>query len=263
VHQQIALNLENPILADPQVRRAMLTALDRQALAEAVFAGKAQIAHVNKPPADPVFYEGVPRVSYDPAAAAAMLEAAGWTMGPGGIRRNAAGAPMQIELLGPAGNRTLALTKQVLREYWRQVGIDVRIASQPARLLFGQTMRRRQFPGMILFSFTAMPGSIPTAGFHSDYIPTEENNWTGQNFAGLSIPAVDRVLDGLETQCDPATRQALWAEFQTLYANELFILPLLFRDDVHVLPRWLSGLRPTGHDSDSSMWVETWRIDEG
>ncbi len=263
VHQQIALNLENPILADPRIRRAMLQAVDRKALADAVFAGKAQVAHVNKPPADPVFYDGVPRVAYDPDAAAEALDAAGWRMGRGGIRRNAAGEPMQLELLGPAGNRTLALTKQVLREYWRQVGIDVRINSQPARLLFGQTMRRRQFPGMILFSFTAMPGSIPTAGFHSAYIPTEANNWTGQNFAGLSLPEVDRVLDGLETECDPETRQSLWAEFLTIYANELFILPLLFRDDAHVLPLWLDGLRPTGHDSDSSMWVEYWTVEEG
>jgi peptide/nickel transport system substrate-binding protein len=38
------------------------------------------------------------------------------------------------------------------------------------------------------------------------------------------------------------------------------VLPLFFRSDAHVWPRWLDGVRPTGHLAPSSMWVEQWKV---
>ena len=46
-----------------------------------------------------------------------------------------------------AGNRTRELVQQVLQSQWQRLGIDVRINNEPARVLFGETMRERQFPG--------------------------------------------------------------------------------------------------------------------
>ena len=39
-----------------------------------------------------------------------------------------------------AGNRTRELVEQVLQSQWKQVGIDVRIRNEPARVFFGQTV---------------------------------------------------------------------------------------------------------------------------
>ena len=44
-----------------------------------------------------------------------------------------------------------------------------------------------------------------------------------------------------------------------LSAEELPALPLYFRADAFILPKWLQGLTPTGHQFPSTLWVENWR----
>ncbi len=69
---------------------------------------------------------------------------------------------------------------------------------------------------------------------------------------------MDRLIDALEVELDPAKRKTLWEAAQRLYATELPSLPLYFRADVFVLPKWLSGLRPTGNQYPSTLWITDW-----
>ena len=45
------------------------------------------------------------------------------------------------------------------------------------------------------------------------------------------------------------------------YATELPVIPLYFRADPYILPKWLKGVEPTGHQDISSLWVENWRAE--
>jgi peptide/nickel transport system substrate-binding protein len=46
---------------------------------------------------------------------------------------------------------------------------------------------------------------------------------------------------------------------QTLYAEDLPVIPLYWRANAYVLPKWLEGVRPTGHQGTTTLWVEDWR----
>ena len=70
--------------------------------------------------------------------------------------------------------------------------------------------------------------------------------------------AMDKALDGALTDCDATGNRAHWNRIQTIYAEELPILPLYFRTEPYILPKWLKGVRPTGHQYLSSLWVEQW-----
>ena len=69
---------------------------------------------------------------------------------------------------------------------------------------------------------------------------------------------MDKILDDLEVKCDPQENLALWHDLQDLYARDLPALPLYFRSEVHVLPKWLTGVKPTGHQYPTTYWVEHW-----
>ncbi len=71
---------------------------------------------------------------------------------------------------------------------------------------------------------------------------------------------MDRILEGLETQCAPADQDRLWRELQTLYAEDLPALPLYYRATSHILPKAMRGYRPTGHLDPATLWVEDWRL---
>ena len=53
----------------------------------------------------------------------------------------------------------------------------------------------------------------------------------------------------------------LWRRLQVIYADELPAIPLYFRAEPYVLPKWLKGLEPTGHQDLSTLWVERWRAE--
>lgn len=70
---------------------------------------------------------------------------------------------------------------------------------------------------------------------------------------------MDALLLAIPIELDREKRRALWARLQAIYAEELPALPLWFRQDAHVWPRWLDGVRPTGHLNPSTLWAEEWR----
>ena len=75
---------------------------------------------------------------------------------------------------------------------------------------------------------------------------------------GFTSPEMDRLIDAAEIELDPAKRKALWARMQRIYATELPSLPLYFRSNVFVLPKWLSGIRPTGNQYPTTLWITNW-----
>jgi peptide/nickel transport system substrate-binding protein len=258
IYEHIDLNLSNPLLADVRVRRAMLHAIDREAINARLFDGRQPPAHGNVNPLDAVYFEGVPRYAFDPAAARALLDEAGFTPGADGIRTNAAGEKLRFEIMTTAGNKTRELVQQVLQSMVRDVGIELVIRNQPPRVLFGETLNRRQFDAMAMFAWISAPRNIPRTTLHSEMIPSEANSWGGQNYTGYANPRMDEILEALKFACEPEENQALWNELQTLYATELPALPLYFRANADVLPPWLEGVRPTGHMESSTLWVESW-----
>lgn len=262
IYEHVDLNLDNPILQDLRVRQALLFALDRAAISERLFEGRQPVAHTSVNPLDAVHFDGVPKYAFDPDRAVALLEEAGWTDVRDGIRHNAAGERLSLEIMTTSGNRIRELVEQVAQSMWRDVGFDVRIRNQPPRVFFGQTLRERTFEAMGMFAWVSAPENIPRTTMHSDMIPTADNNFSGQNYTGFVNAEMDEVLERIQIECGAEVQTELWNRIQTLYAENLPVLPLYFRSNAFVMPKWLKGVRPTGHLNPSSLWVEHWSAEE-
>jgi peptide/nickel transport system substrate-binding protein len=258
IYEHIDLMLDNPILADRKVRQALLHGIDREAISERLFAGKNPVADSAVSPLDWVHTDDIPTYPYDPERAAALLEEAGWTLD-GEVRRNAAGEPLRLELMTTAGDRTRELVEQVVQSQLGEIGVEIAIRNEPARVFFGQTVTRRRFTGLAMFAWLSSPENVPRTTLHCEQIPSEENGWGGQNYTGYCDPEMDALIDAIEVELDRDKRAEMWAELQRLYATELPALPLYWRAQAFVLPPWLEGVRPTGHQGTTTLWVEEWR----
>lgn len=257
-YEHIDLMLDNPILADVRVRRALLHAINRQAISERLFEGRQPVADTSVNPLDAVHVEDVAKYPYDPARARELLDAAGWSDIRGGMRHNADGDLLRIEIMTTAGNRVRELVQQVIQANLGEVGIDLRIRNQPPRVLFGQTLQKREFPAMAMFAWFSSPENVPRTTLHSTMIPSEANGWSGQNYTGYARAEMDDAIDRVEVECAQADQDRHWRTIQALYAEDLPALPLYFRANAFVMPKWLDGVTPTGHQYPSTLWVETW-----
>lgn len=258
VYEHIDLNLDNSILKDVRVRRALIHGINREAISSQLFAGRQPVAHSSVNPLDWIFWEDLPRYPYDPEKAAQLLAKAGWTVMRRGVRHHKDGTPLRLEIMTTAGNRTRELIEQVLQSDWKKLGIDVRIRNQPARVFFGETVTQRKYEAMAMYAWISAPESVPRTTLHSAHIPHAGNNWAGQNYTGFRNAEMDELVEKIEVELDKEKRRALWRRLQEIYATELPVIPLYFRANPFILPPWLTGLVPTGHQYPSTLWVEEW-----
>lgn len=257
-YEHLTVNMDNPVLADRRVRQALLMGLDRDSLVKQLFHGKQAVANGPVNPLDPAYDPNIRKYPYDPQAAAALLDQAGWKAGPGGIRQNAKGEKLTLEIMTTAGLRNREVMELVLQQAWKRLGIEVSLRNQPARTFFGETVLRHAFPDLALFAWMSAPESVPRTTLYSSMVPTAANNYAGQNAGGYRSEPMDKLIDAIEGELDRGKRQRLWNQLQDLYAEDLPDLPLTFRSDPYILPVWLKGVEPTGHQYPTTLWVENW-----
>ncbi len=110
-----------------------------------------------------------------------------------------------------------------------------------------------------MYAWISAPEGVPRTTLHSAHIPTPDNNFAGQNYTGFRNAEMDGLLETIEVELDRSKRKKLWRRLQEIYATELPVIPLYFRAEPYILPKWLKGLEPTGHQDPSTLWVENWR----
>ncbi len=250
--------LNSPLLADVRVRRALLMALDRKTMSDKLVDGLWTQADAWIAPQDPVYAKGLPHYGYDPAGARALFKQAGWNPGDDGILRDAKGERFVLELRGTTGIRLNELFQAVAQQQLKAVGVEVTIKNEQPRAFFGETLKHRTFTGLAYYSWLFQPSYPARQTLGLDQIPTAANNWGGSNYMDWKNPTVEAALKVTETELDPAKAQVAWTTMQQAYAEELPVLPLFFRPESHVIPKWLKGYVPTGHTNYGTLHGEDW-----
>jgi peptide/nickel transport system substrate-binding protein len=261
IYEHIDTMLDNPLLADRKVRQALLMAIDRKAISDKLFEGKQPVADGPISPLDPMYSDAARHYPYDAAAARRLLDEAGFKEVKNGVRQNAKGERLSLEITTTAGNRVRELVAQVIQSQLRQVGVEVRIKAEPPRV-FSEALNRRQFSGLAMYAWVQQPQGVPRTILHSKEIPSAENGWSGQNYPGYKNPDMDKALDDAERELNADKRRGLFADIQRIHADDLPVLPLFFRVDPFVIPKQLKGVVPTGHLNSSTLWIEQWRWED-
>ena len=227
-------------LDDVRTRRAILHAIDRQAMVDALFDGLQPVSHVNVSPFDPMYAPDVRQYDYDPELALELLAELGWNPGVDGIlqRTTADGRTVRFELefVTTAGNAVRERQQQFIAEDLRQVGIDVRINNAPSSVVFSPDFFDRGYDGawtgMFMFAWVSSQGAtLNQAGYLCRNAPTPANNYSGQNLAGACVPEYDELRDRAVLELDFEVARPIYQEMQRVFAEELIALPLLNRSN--------------------------------
>lgn len=258
--EHIDFNLDLAPFTDIRLRQALMHGMDRDGINKALFDGRQPVALSDINPLDTVYTADVKTYPHDIAAAEKLLDEAGWKKGEDGLRYNDKKERLTVVLATTAGNKSRETIQQAIQADWKKIGVTTVIENEPARVLFGDTMRERKFKGGVMYAWMSAPRNIPKTTLHSTMVPSKENNYAGQNYTGYKNAEMDKILDDLETVCETDKNLALWHRLQQKYAEELPALPLYYRADSFFIPAWLAGVEPTGHLNPTTTWIENWRV---
>ena len=233
----LGLNLEDPVLRDVRVRRALAMALDRERLARTLWRGLGTPTETLLPAGHWARHEELPATPHDPAAAARLLDEAGYPDpdGPGG-------QPRLTIVYKTSTDETGVLQAQILQAMAAEAGIRLEIRSHEFATFF-QDVQRGRFQ---LFSLTRTGIDDPDLYallFHSRNVPP-----VGANRGRFRNAELDALLDRGGRLTDPAARRPIYLRVQEIVARELPYVSLLTRTNVAVMPAGLEGWRhfPSG-----------------
>jgi peptide/nickel transport system substrate-binding protein len=248
---------------DLNVRKALLEAIDRDALVSGVLAGLAVRADNLIPPSSPLFDAASSKpVPFDVEAAKKALTDAGWTLSAEGYWVAKGGTePVTFDLLSPeeAANPVAYAVAESIAKEWQAIGLKVTHVAQAAAQPLAERLRSGDYVAAVL------PLAV---GLDPDLYPILASSQTrsgGSNVSGIQDPDLDKLLSAARAPGTEEVRKAAYAALQARLAGSFDILPIAFRDDYVVLRNRVQGPapRPVGTSGDRFWDVLTWRLADG
>lgn len=203
-----------PPFDDRRVRLAFSNAIDRGRLIADVLHGNGQPANGDQPRYSWAFDPSAHAPAYDPAAAAALLDAAGWQVGSDGYRGKN-GKRMSVEFVYSIADHNGSRIAPILQSAWRKLGIDVSIRAFPNSLYYAT----KQSGGIV----NSGKFDIALQGWIGGVDPDNSAMWAcsarppnGYNTSLMCDPRVDAQLAITLTDYDLAKRRAAYQQIQRL-----------------------------------------------
>jgi len=211
------------------VRQAFGYAIDRDAVVEALFGGIdiTEASQSLNPPILTQFadQEAFSEYTLDLAKVDELMEGDGWAKNGQGIWEKD-GQAADISFITTAGNARRELTQQVIQEQAREAGFNITINNQEAGTFFGQTLPNGEYQlGLYAQVATTLDPITPTL-FQSSNIPSEANNFSGQNWQRVNIPEADPLLATLQNSLDDEERAEAGKAADAILAENAVSFPL-------------------------------------
>ncbi len=233
----LGMNNEDMHLRDPRVRRALALAIDRERIVRTKLHGKATLASGLLAPLHWAYEAPQDPLSYDPAQAQKLLDAAGFPDpdGPGPRPR----FTLQYK------TSTDALPVAIARVIAAQLGeVGIAVELRPLEFhLFLSDVKKGNFQLYTLSSAEIAEPNLYRNFFHSAFIPTAANLDAGLNRMRYRNPELDVLLDQGLREMNREKRRLIYARVQTILARDLPMLPLWHPNNVVVARRLVQGFR--------------------
>jgi len=247
----------DPELRDSRVRRALLGALDRDALITGPLGGAGLRADALVPPASWAFdAPSAKPVPYDLEAAAKLLTDAGWKRVDGAWRAKGASSPYVIEVLAPSATANTAVHALAVKvtDAWVALGLHARLVDADAAVLATRLRQGRFTAAVVDIAFPLDPDLYPL-------LASTQTTSRGGNLSGFQDRKLDPLLEAARKPGTLAARRAAFRELLTYLATAQPILPLAWRDETVVSKGVLGPLpRLLGRPGDRFGDVLTWRL---
>lgn len=223
----VYLNLGDPSLPffqDSEVRRGLLTGINRQAIIDRYLEGQAIIAHGPILPGSWAYYEGIEKIDYDPEKAINILKDAGYriTSNSGNIRSKD-GVALAFEFVHLNEEPYISIAQLIQRD-WERIGVKAVLRAVTREQMIQDHLEPRMYDSALVeLSLGPYPDPDPYPFWHQTQIAS------GQNYAAWDDRQASEYLEQARTDVDYDRRVNRYNNFQVRFTREMPALPLFHR----------------------------------
>lgn len=218
----VAPNHDDERFDDVRLKRALLMAIDREAMIQALLDGFGEVATGPVAPMlGALYHPDVRQYPYDPEAAGQLLDEAGWTMGPGGVREKD-GEPLALYM--PTGQfRDLVPATLLVQQFWQDVGVDVDVDVMEWNAYIQDVVVARDYE--VTLAWWSMPPTADVAPYFSCSAAQ-----SGNNIPNYCSEELDELMREGRRALTLDDQIEAYAEMQEFLAEELPYLYLWYPD---------------------------------
>jgi peptide/nickel transport system substrate-binding protein len=256
----------HPALQDIRVRQAIRLGIDRRAIITDLLAGAAD-------PTDSIYAgnamqdPGIEFVEYDPEAAKALLDEAGWVEGADGVREKDG---VRLELRYPTTTAAFRRDIQaVIQQQLALIGVSIVLENFPAAEYFGAfteggTLATGEFDLGEFANSTS--GTSPLNDIVNDTIGCDSivsvDNPGGSNYGSFCSDEMDALYADITTTLDAAKVQEDATAIQQIVRDDLPAVILFPRNDIFAYNATRFVSDPKLGATDFAFWwdVHNWEL---
>ncbi len=206
----IGFNIEEPPFDDPHFRRALNYAVDKQLVADQVFANLVRPAAGIIPPGFVGFNPDLEPLAFDPEKAVEELSMS---------RYNDPGNRPRITITTPGTGGSPSLTTEVVADMWRRtLEVDVEI-QQVEWATFLQDLHRNRLQAYVL----GWNADYPDPHTFIDVLFRTDSDINNTNYSNTDV---DTLLEQANTETDPTRRIELYQDAEQMIIEDAAWLPL-------------------------------------
>ncbi len=228
----LLINMNLPAFSDVKVRKAISMGIDRAMIVKTAMFDYIPVADATGLgdtykvwKSQPAIDAGASWMAFDPAAANAALDAAGFTKGADGIRVGKDGTPMKYSLIVPSGWTDWISACQIISQNMKDLGITVDLTT-PEETTWTDSVEKGDFQWALGWG-----GGGPTPyNFYRSQMSKLTSQPYGQasseNWQRYVSPDADALLEKFAQTSNIDEQKSIMAEIEMLYVNEVPGLPL-------------------------------------
>ena len=217
------INTSYAPLNDEHVRRAIVYSIDQNAIVKSVLFGHGTAANSFMPPQVPFYDKNTPGLKYDPAKAKQEMAQSKYPHG------------FKVEMLIASGDSVMNSESQILQQALKPLGITVTLKTEDQSTQFSDVQSLKY---QLSFSYWTMDIADPDELVSFAVDP--KGGGAHSFFTDYNNPQLVSLSHQAEHNEDPAKRQQLYSQIQSIAAQTAFLPPLYYspfryayRDNVH------------------------------
>lgn len=256
VNDSISFRPDNPLVADVNVRKALLHATNTEQIVSTLFSANYPVATSVVAASAPGYISLKDILKFDPDTARALLDKAGWTTGEQGIRYKD-GKPLSLSVFISQPQPQNKEVLQLVAQQWRQVGVLLKVKPADAGTYTVDNLDPQKTPLTVSEVGRADPDVIKSMFYPKNRDALLQKGGSSSHVEQFRDDGLNSILEAIAADTDPAHRRSLAGEAQRWLLDNAYVIPIFEEPQVYAGSPQVQGVsfEAVGRPSFYGAWL--------